>query len=237
MKVEKKHPLAIRWFHWINFPVLAIMIWSGLLIYWAHDDYAIFGHKFFPPIFYDPVMPSWVPSWFPSSMFHGHRVWWTLDARLAEGMSWHWLFMWLFCFNGLAYISYLVISGSWRHVFPKRTFVRDAIRAVLDDLPWAKVKHEHREYNGMQRLAYTSVMVMGVGSFLTGLAIYKPMKVYALDRFFGGYDYARIWHFVLTIGFVGFFLVHIVQVVRAGWNNFRGMITGSMLVKEDSDVA
>jgi hypothetical protein len=32
-KIVKKHPLAIRWFHWVNFPALAIMIWSGLLIY------------------------------------------------------------------------------------------------------------------------------------------------------------------------------------------------------------
>src|ERR1051326_664357 len=32
-RLEKKHPLAIRWFHWINFPILFVMIWSGLLIY------------------------------------------------------------------------------------------------------------------------------------------------------------------------------------------------------------
>ena len=36
-----KHPLAIRWFHWLNFPILACMIWSGLLIYWANDVYKI----------------------------------------------------------------------------------------------------------------------------------------------------------------------------------------------------
>ena len=40
-RVEKKHPLAIRWFHWINFPVLAVMLWSGLLIYWANDVYRV----------------------------------------------------------------------------------------------------------------------------------------------------------------------------------------------------
>ena len=39
--VENKHPLAIRWFHWVNFPVLAVMIWSGLLIYWAYHPYKI----------------------------------------------------------------------------------------------------------------------------------------------------------------------------------------------------
>ena len=37
----KKHPLAIRWFHWINFPLLLLMIWSGILIYWAYPVYRV----------------------------------------------------------------------------------------------------------------------------------------------------------------------------------------------------
>ena len=40
MRLERKHPLAIRWMHWINFPVLFTMIWSGLLIYWNDSDNA-----------------------------------------------------------------------------------------------------------------------------------------------------------------------------------------------------
>ena len=40
IRLDKKHPLAIRWMHWINFPVLFTMIWSGLLIYWNVSDNA-----------------------------------------------------------------------------------------------------------------------------------------------------------------------------------------------------
>ncbi len=44
-RIAKKHPLAIRWFHWINFPVLALMVWSGFMIYWANGVYKIgFGN-------------------------------------------------------------------------------------------------------------------------------------------------------------------------------------------------
>ncbi len=45
---------------------------------------------------------------------------------------------------------------------------------------------------------------------------------------------ARIEHFALTIGYVLFFIVHVLQVIRAGWNNFRSMLTGYELepVKE-----
>src|SRR5260221_10646365 len=89
-RLEKKHPLAIRWFHWINFPVLMIMIWSGLLIYWANDVYRVgYGShtlvKFFPDWFYDRL---------------------NLKQRLAEGMAWHFMFMWFFAINGLLYVIY-----------------------------------------------------------------------------------------------------------------------------------
>ena len=42
----------------------------------------------------------------------------------------------------------------------------------------------------------------------------------------GGYEMARWEHFWLTIGFCGFFVVHVVQVMMAGWNNFRSMVSG-----------
>ena len=41
----------------------------------------------------------------------------------------------------------------------------------------------------------------------------------------------RIFHFDLTIGYVLFFVIHILQVIRAGWNNFRAMVTGFEVVK------
>jgi hypothetical protein len=33
--------------------------------------------------------------------------------------------------------------------------------------------------------------------------------------------------------FLAFFLVHVGQVIRTGWNNFRGMVTGYELVPAD----
>ena len=56
-QLEEKHPLAIRWLHWVSFPFLFLMIWSGLLIYWANDVYRIgWGEttlvSFFPERFY-----------------------------------------------------------------------------------------------------------------------------------------------------------------------------------------
>jgi hypothetical protein len=36
---------------------------------------------------------------------------------------------------------------------------------------------------------------------------------------------------------VGFFVVHITQVVRAGWNNFRAMVTGVEVVQAPATAA
>ncbi|MCC6451684.1 MAG: thiosulfate reductase, partial [Acidobacteria bacterium] len=48
-RVEEKHRAPIRWMHWINFPLLAMMMWSGLLIYWANPVYSLrlFGREIF----------------------------------------------------------------------------------------------------------------------------------------------------------------------------------------------
>jgi hypothetical protein len=74
---------------------------------------------------------------------------------------------------------------------------------------------------------------MGSGSVLTGLSIYKPVQFGTLTSMLGGYEWARIEHFTLTILFTLFFLVHIIQVVFAGWNNFQSMITGLFILKDE----
>jgi thiosulfate reductase cytochrome b subunit len=67
---------------------------------------------------------------------------------------------------------------------------------------------------------------MGCGSLITGLAIYKPTQAHWVTTLLGGYEMARWEHFLLTMGFCGFFLVHVTQVALAGWNNFRSMVSG-----------
>jgi len=214
-KIVRKHPLAIRWFHWINFPVLGVMIWSGLLIYWANDVYKIgFGDKtlikFFPQSFYQA--------------FH-------ISYRLAEGMAYHFIFMWLFFFNGILYVLYTIFSGEWKYLVPTRKSWKEAWLVLLHDLHIRKTKPPQEKYNAAQRIAYTAIIIMGIGSILTGLGIYKPVQLGWLTAIFGGYKMSRIIHFALTIGYVVFFLIHIIQVIIAGWNNFRAMVTGFEVVK------
>ena len=216
-RLEKKHPLAIRWFHWVNFPVLMVMIWSGTLIYWANDVFRVgYGSKtllkFYPDTFYTRF---------------------SLGSRLAEGMAWHFFFMWIFLINGLLYVLFTAFSGEWRYLLPSRGTLREALHVILHDLHLTKTPLPRRKFNGAQQISYTGIVLMGAGSLLTGLAIYKPTQVALLTNLFGGYEIARFIHFWLTMGYVAFFLVHVMQVIRAGWNNFRSMITGYELVSAE----
>jgi thiosulfate reductase cytochrome b subunit len=212
-KLKLKHLLAIRWFHWINFPLLLAMIWSGLLIYWAYPIYTL------GPI---PIVPKWVFT--------------ALDVpqRLGEGMALHFLFMWLFLINGLLYVGYTLISGEWRMLVPRRwSAFRDAWDVALYDLHLRKALPPQGKYNAAQQISYTAIILMGAGSILTGLAIYKPAQLSWLSAPLGGYANARFVHFWLTVGYVLFFMVHVAQVILAGWNNFRSMVIGYELVKEN----
>ena len=213
-QLEKKHPLAVRWLHWVNFPLLAVMIWSGILIYWANPVYGIrlFGYelfKFFPPSFNE---------------FLG------LPFRLAEGLQLHFFFMWFFAVNGVIYIIYTIVSGEWRALLPIPGSLKRAPLVALHDAHIVKKLPPQGKYNDAQRIAYTSVILMGAGSIVTGLAIYKPTQLSWLTSLLGGYEWARWEHFWLMVSFVLFFVVHVVQVILAGWSNFRSMITGYDIV-------
>lgn len=206
--VYKKHSLAIRWTHWINFPILTLMIVSGIMIYWANQAYTPF---------------------IPDSFFEKLGV----DQLLAYGLGIHFFFMWIFAINGFVYALYLLISGEWREIVPRLSSFKDAFLVTLHDLKLRKTLPPQGKFNGGQRIAYFTIALLGFLQLLTGLAIYKPVQLQSLMLLFGGYEGARLLHFIFTILFMLFFMVHILQVLRAGWNNFRSMITGLEEITED----
>jgi len=81
------------------------------------------------------------------------------------------------------------------------------------------------------------VLVMALIIVVSGFAIYKPTQLYPLPLLFGGYQGARLVHFWMTIGLSLFFLVHVLQVVRSGWGNFRSMVTGYVIERRSAPTA
>ena len=208
--LEEKHRFATRWAHWVNFPVLSVMIASGALIYWAYDPYRVgFGST---------TLFHFFPDWFYNLTGMG--------GHLALGMAIHFAFAWLFALNGIAYVIYTAVSGEWRELLPERKSFREALDVMKHDLGFNVPMPPQGRYNAAQRITYSAIILMGAMSLITGLAIYKPAQLHWLTAAVGGYEWARFEHFWLTLGYVGFFGIHIAQVIRSGWANFRSMLTG-----------
>ena len=52
------------------------------------------------------------PDWFYKAL--------GIPYKLAEGMAYHFVFMWLFMLNGALYVTFTLISGEWRYLVPLR---------------------------------------------------------------------------------------------------------------------
>jgi thiosulfate reductase cytochrome b subunit len=197
-KRQFQHPFVIRFTHWMNFFALGIMVTSGLRIYNAS--------------------PLWDIE-FPAVL--------TLGGWLAGARMWHFFGMWLFLLNGLIWFGYNLLSTHGRNT----TLFRQAdVSGVLPMVQYyLRIRKTHPpsgKYNALQKLAYTTVVLLGAGAVLTGISLYWPVQFKWIGTVFGGYDTARIWHFALAASFVFFLGGHLVMVMTAGWSNFVSMITG-----------
>jgi thiosulfate reductase cytochrome b subunit len=149
-----------------------------------------------------------------------------LGRWLAGARHLHFAFAWLFFLNALAYIAYCAGSGEWK----RRTFEpgRDAKNAIQTGLHYLHVRPAPEQtglYNGLQRLAYTTAIALGLIQLLSGLAIWKPVQLHALAWCFGGYDGARAVHFLALVALAAFVVGHVVMVA-AHPRTFLAMITG-----------
>ncbi|RXR30775.1 cytochrome b/b6 domain-containing protein [Sphingobium fluviale] len=173
------HPLIVRLTHWTNAAAMTVMVMSGWEIHNAH------------PIASFP---------FPSAI--------TLGGGLIGALQWHFAAMWVLAANGLIYVTYGLVSGRFRR---KLTPIspRDAIRDALSALR-GRLGHEDLSvYNGVQRLLYAGVIVLGILIVLSGLAIWKPVQLGWLTALMGDFDNARIIHFAAMAGIVLFAAVHV----------------------------
>ncbi|MEK6816365.1 MAG: cytochrome b/b6 domain-containing protein [Nanoarchaeota archaeon] len=198
VRKEFHHPLIIRITHWVNGIALFIMIASGLKIYNAS------------PLF-DFAFPREI----------------TFGGWLAGARQWHFFGMWLFFVNGIIYLVYNILSKHGRRTTLFRKFDVTGVLAMI--LYYLRIRKEHPpqgKYNALQKLAYTTVPLLGLGGILTGIAIYWPVQFSGIASFFGGYETARLYHFIFMSLLVIFTAGHLVMVSIAGWDNFLSMITG-----------
>ena len=206
-----RHHWIVRLTHWVNAVVLVGMMASGLQIYGAYERFGIRGTRL--------PLPN------PLDMHPAPR-WTRLGGWLAGGLNWHFFLMWPLALNGLLYLGYLVFAGEWR---PLLFRPRDIGPAIEMQKYYLHLRREHPaqgKHNALQKGAYSFIVVLGVLSVLSGLALWKPVQLSWLTALFGGYELARYWHFVAVWLFAAFIVVHVVLVFVVDPASLRAMITG-----------
>ena len=174
------HPWPVRVMHWTNAVAMIVMIGSGWGIY--DDDVVVRGLH----------IPAWAK----------------LGGWAAESLQWHFAAMWLLTANGLAYLVYGLATGRLRErLLPIR--VRDVVRTVRDTLRLHLAHEDLGTYNAVQKILYFVVIGAGVSQVATGLAIWKPVQFAGLVSLLGGFQGARVVHFVGMSVIAGFLVVHV----------------------------
>jgi thiosulfate reductase cytochrome b subunit len=209
-----QQPAAIRITHWCNALLIVLMAGSGLQILTAYPALGPRGAQY---------------SWYPFQNIPPPR-WLTLGGWLAGGRHWHFAIAWLFIANGLVYMAYFFFSGEGRRrLFRPRRDTGNAVRQFAYYMQLRRSAPPVDFYNGLQRLAYTGVLSLGIIMVLSGLAIYKPVQLHPLTLLFGGYDGARVVHLAGLCLLAMFVVVHIILVLghpRELLNMFTGGTRG-----------
>lgn len=206
----RRHHWIVRLTHWATVLLLAGMVTSGLQIY---EAYARFGDRG-SAAYLNPLDGTR----FPATM--------RLGGWLAGALNWHFALMWPLVAFGLLYMSYLAASGEWRSLLFRPRDVPGAIQMMKYYLHLRPDHPPQGKHNPLQKLAYTSVLVLGVLAVLTGLSIYKPTQFGWLAALFGGFQLARYWHFWIVWIFVGFSIVHVILVFVVDPASLRAMLSG-----------
>jgi thiosulfate reductase cytochrome b subunit len=134
--------------------------------------------------------------------------------------------MWVLVVNGLIYLGFVYLHGEWRDLVPRRGYVRDAWEMMRFYL-FARRDHPVQgKHNALQRGTYFILPWIGLLAVLTGIAIWKPVQLALLTDLFGGYVWARYWHFISMMLLVLLSFVHIFMVFTVDPYSLRSIITG-----------
>ncbi len=210
MAEKARHHWIVRLTHWLNAVAFTLMVGSGLRIFNAYPAFARKGEAFCCYPFEGKQIPAWL----------------TFGGYLGLARQWHFAMMWLLVASGLVYVGFIYLHGEWRDLVPRRGDLRDAIEMIRFYAYRRKDHPEHGKHNALQKATYFIMPFVGAVIVLTGLAIWKPVTLGWLTAIFGGFVWARYWHFTAMLALVAMSVVHVFMVISVDPYSLRGMITG-----------
>jgi Ni/Fe-hydrogenase b-type cytochrome subunit len=201
-----EHPWFVRFTHWTNAIAVTVLALSGMQIFYAF------------PSFGDKVPQQNLLESIPEAI--------RLGGWLGGALQWHFTFMWIFALGGIFYVIAQAASGHFRTVLFTAADVRGVWPMARHYFLFGPKPEAAAQYNPLQKLAYTSAVLLGALLLLTGIVMYKPVQFSALGVLVGGYPRARLLHFLAMGGLLAFIPGHLVMVAIHGWDNFRSILIG-----------
>lgn len=207
---EPRHHWIVRVTHWVNALALLVMIGSGLRIFNAYPRFAVKGETFCCYPWEGTPIPAWL----------------TFGGWLGGARNWHFAMMWVLFLNGLVYLGFVYLHGEWRDLVPRRGDLRDTWEMIKFYL-FARPDHPRQgKHNALQKGTYFVLPYLGAAAVASGVAIWKPVQLAWLTALFGGYAWARYWHFMIMMALVALSVVHVVMVFAVDPYSLRSMTTG-----------
>jgi len=147
----------------------------------------------------------------------------TLGGWLAGALQWHFAAMWLLVINGIVYVTYGIVSGHFR----RKLFPLTPGAVFRDVLGRCAASSRTRIFRVQRRAARSLPRDHPVPrrSRLSGLAIWKPVQLQEITAILGGYESARVVHFLAMGLLVLIVAVHVVMVILVP-RTFPTIITG-----------
>jgi Ni/Fe-hydrogenase b-type cytochrome subunit len=208
--VALRHHWIVRVTHWVAVVAILIMAGSGMRIFNAYPAFHRKGDTFCCYPFEGHPIPAWL----------------TFGGWLGGARNWHFAMMWVLLVNGLIYLAFVYLHGEWRDIVPRHGDLRDSWQMVRFYL-FLRARHPHQgKHNALQKSAYFSMPWIGAFIIVTGIAIWKPVQLAPLTMLFGGYVWARYWHFLGMVALLAVATVHVFMVFAVDPYSLPSMITG-----------
>jgi thiosulfate reductase cytochrome b subunit len=253
--VVYRHSVITRITHWVGALAFIILVMSGLQIFNAAPHLEA-ADKSDParrvleigsdeqagkPVGYLDILGVKIPTThvlgYTSDGMGGEGprafpAWVTLPGyqSLADGRNWHLFFGWFLMGSGLVYIIGSVARKDIGAMILRPSDLPKLLPMQLYYLRLRKDPPPYGKYNPLQKLAYTVVIfVFSPLIVLSGLALSPGVDSWMpwITWILGGRQFARLWHFILTMALTGFLVTHLILVFSTGFlNNMRSMITG-----------
>jgi thiosulfate reductase cytochrome b subunit len=135
----------------------------------------------------------------------------TLGGWLGGAIRWHFAAMWLLVINFLVYLIVGLVSGHFRRRFfplTPKSLITDFTQALKRKLP-----HSATTYNAVQKASYIGVLLAILITILSGMVVWKPVQAQALGALIGGYEGARLVHFLGMTAISAFIIMHLALVL------------------------